>query len=234
MEKFIAVSAVSKKIIKIAKSTSTLKINVIILGQSGVGKKLLANQIIPNGKIFEAIELEKLLSNNIINLEEYNSIIIHNINNVSNKNEFLNKLKGTRIIATGFYEDDDYINQFAVKIEIPPLEDRPEDLETITNYYTNKAKKIYTLTNNNNTLKQSIYKRILLQSLNKDEITNMLRDFFIKELKDGKNYKTLLEIFEIPLLKASKLLFKSQVQISNNLEINRITLRKKLNKYFGN
>jgi DNA-binding NtrC family response regulator len=236
MEKFIAVSPASKKIIQIAKVASTLDVDVIILGEVGVGKKVLANQILTKAPIFEARELEQLILSSVINLEEYKTMIIYNINKVLNKNEFLAKLKNIKIVATGFDEQEPYIDTFAIKIKIPPLEDRKEDLEVLTNQYIKEAKKIYTPTQKLNaiTLKQSIYKNILLQSMNKQEIMSMLNNFFLEELKNGNSYKTLLEIFEIPLLKASKSLYKSQVQISKRLKINRITLRKKLNKYFGN
>ena len=89
------------------------------------------------------------------------------------------------------------------------------------------------LTGNGITLKQSIYKSILLQSMNKYEVMDTLYDFFVRELKEERTYKTLLEVFEIPLLKASKKVYKSQLQTAKKLNINRITLRKKLNKYFG-
>lgn len=89
------------------------------------------------------------------------------------------------------------------------------------------------ISKNGISLKESIYKSVLLNSISKDEMIEILYNFFMQELEnDKKTYKELLEIFEIPLLKCSKKLYKSQVQMANNLEINRITLRKKLNTYF--
>jgi DNA-binding protein Fis len=69
--------------------------------------------------------------------------------------------------------------------------------------------------------------------MNKSEILDILFDFFTKELLQEKTYKDLLPMFEIPLLKASKVIYKSQLKMSEKLKINRITLRKKLNKHFG-
>ena len=244
MNKFLALSPSTIKILKIAKMSIDLPVNIIILGQIGVGKKLLAQELLPNTQAFDARDLEKLVQVNKINLEEYNSIILYDINKVLNKIEFLEKLKSIKIIATGFLQEQDYINLFAVKLEIPPLEQREEDLEYLINLYTNEAKKIYPsivipkdikidISGNAITLKQSIYKSVLLISMKKQEVMDTLYDFFIRELNDGKNYKHFLELFEIPLLKASKKVFKSQLQMANKLKINRITLRKKLNKYFG-
>jgi len=244
MEKFISVSSSSKKVLQIAQMSSSLPVDVIILGQTGVGRKLLANEVLPNEQVFEAKELEKLILDNKVNLKEFTTIIIHNINKVLNKNEFLDNLQGIKIVATGFNENQDYINRFAVKIEILPLDERKEDLEKLTNIYIEEANKIYStskvpknikidLSGNGVTLKQSIYKSILLQTMNKQDIMDTLYNFFITEFKAERSYKALLEIFEIPLLKASKTTYKSQLKMSEKLKINRITLRKKFTKYFG-
>ena len=187
MEKFIALSPSTKKIIKVAKMASSLPVNVLITGQAGVGRKLLSAYILPNTQSFKANELEKLINSNLIDLEQYKSIIIFDIQKVINKKEFIQKLKDIKIDLSG----------------------------------------------NGITLKQSIYKSILLKSISKQEIIDTLYSYFTKELKDGRDYKKLLEIFEIPLLKASRDIFKSQLQMATKLKINRITLRKKLNKYFG-
>ena len=244
MEKFIAKSEASKKVLKIAQMSSELPVNVLILGQAGVGRKLLANEVLPTAQTFEARELEKLIIDKTIDLKEYSSIIVYDINKVLNKLEFLKKLKDIRVVATGFAEDQDYINQFAIKIEILPLEDRIEDLDELVKIYKQEASKIYTSSNmpqnikidlsgNGITLKQSIYKGILLQSITKQEMMNTLYEFFEREFRDERTYKQLLEVFEIPLLKAAKKVYKSQLQMANKLQINRITLRKKLSKYFG-
>ncbi|MCK5111698.1 MAG: hypothetical protein KAQ94_09275 [Arcobacteraceae bacterium] len=244
MEKFIAKSQSSKKILKIAQISSELPVNVIILGQIGVGRKLLSKEILPDAQSYEAKTLEELIINNKINLEELNSVIVYNINKVLNKTEFLEKLEGIKIVATGFIGKEDYFNKFAVKIEILPLDERKEDLDKLKQFYISEAKKIYPstivpkdikidLSGNGITLKQSIYKSILLKSITKQELMDTLNDFFVREFKVERTYKQLLEVFEIPLLKAAKKVYKSQLQMANKLNINRITLRKKLNKYFG-
>jgi len=244
MEHFIAISDSSKKIYNIAQMSATLPVNVLITGQTGVGRKLLANVALPDSQTFDASELEKLIIDNKINLNDYNSLIVYNINKVLNKKEFLENLKDIKIVATGFEEKQAYVDNFAVKIYITPLEQRDEDLKELTKIYVQEANKIYFLSStpkklnidlsgNGITLKQSIYKSILLQSITKTDILNILYEYFIKEMKQEKTYKELIGIFEIPLLKASKAIFKSQLQMSGKLKINRITLRKKLNKYFG-
>jgi len=244
MKKFIALSPSSKKVLNIAQMSTTLPVNIIILGETGVGRKLLANTISPDTQSFDAKELEKLIIEKKIDLKQFNTIIIYNINKVLNKDEFLENLQNIKIIATGFKEDNEYINNFAVKIEIPSLDQRKEDLEELIKIYVKEANEIYKtsktihdiqidLSGNGITLKQSIYKSILLQSINRHDMINILYNFFIQELKNERSYKTLLEIFEVPLLNAAKSVYKSQLKISQKLKINRITLRKKLTKYFG-
>ena len=224
--------------------SAQLPVNVIILGQVGVGRKLLSKEILPSAQSYEAKVFEKLIIDDKINSEELNSIILYNINKALNKTELLEKLEGIKIVATGFSCDEDYLDKFAVKIEILPLDERQEDLEELKQFYINEAKKIYAsnitpkdmkidLSGNGITLKQSIYKSVLLKSITKQELMNTLNDFFIREFQVQRSYKQLLEVFEIPMLKAAKTVYKSQLQMATKLDINRITLRKKLKKYFG-
>jgi DNA-binding NtrC family response regulator len=244
MKNFIALSPSTKKILKVAKMSATLPVNVLITGEAGVGRKLLSSTISPDAQSFKAKELEKLINSNNIDLEQFNTLIVYDIHKVTNKQEFISKLKDIKVVATSFDIVDELNEYFAVKIEIPPLDTRVEDLDELTNIYIKEATKIYSLSilkkdikrdlsGNGITLEQSIYKSILLKSISKKEMMDTLNNFFLRELKDGKNYKALLEVFEIPLLKASRKIFKSQLQMANNLKINRITLRKKLHKYFG-
>ncbi|MEA3315475.1 MAG: Fis family transcriptional regulator, partial [Campylobacterota bacterium] len=128
-------------------------------------------------------------------------------------------------------------------IEVLPLKERKEDLEELKNIYIKEANKIYEtskifkdieidLSTNGISLKKSIYKAIALQSTKKEDIEDILYNFFLLELEKEKDYRTLLEIFEVSLLNASKQLYSSQLKMSKKLNINRITLRKKIAQYF--
>jgi DNA-binding protein Fis len=64
---------------------------------------------------------------------------------------------------------------------------------------------------------------------------NQALEYFIsKKLSEQCNYKYFLKLIEIPLLNMAKFKFKSQLQMANKLNLNRITLRKKIEQYFGN
>lgn len=244
MEKFLACCESSKKILNIAQMSANLPVNILIIGQSGVGKKLLAQQISLDTPVFDAKTLESSIVNSTANVKQYNELIITNLESVLNKQEFLDNLTNIKIIATTKYMLSEIETQFAIKIDIPPLKERPEDLEEIISLYLKQAQEIYEiniakkdididLSLNGISLKKSIFKNTMLKSLTDEDMKESLEYFILQKLKENKDYKELLEIFEIPLLKAAKHQFKSQLQMATNLKINRITLRKKLDLYFG-
>jgi len=127
-------------------------------------------------------------------------------------------------------------------MDIPPLKERPEDLEELIQHYVKEANDIYEikmdpdkleidLSNNGISLKQSIFKNTFLKSMNDEDMGKAIEEFIAKKLKSSFGYKELLGYFEIPLLKAAKKAYRSQLQMANKLKINRITLRKKLDTY---
>jgi len=244
MEKFIATSQISQQILKSAKLSADLPINTLIYGQNGVGKKLLAHEILPNAFLIQGGELEKLIIAKQIDLASYQAIIVENMNSILNIEEFFQQLKNIKVVGTNSDKNDKFNQYFAIKIEIPPLKERPEDLEEIIEIYKKEAMSIYNtnvpvknieidLSENGITLKQSIYKSILLQSINTKDMLQTMENYLTKKLENGDTYRDLIEIFEIPLLKAAKKIYKSQLQMADKLEINRITLRKKIHQYFG-
>ncbi len=244
MEKFIAISKISQQILKSAKLSADLPINTLIYGQIGVGKKLLAHEILPNAFVINGDELEKLIISKQIDLALYQAIIIENLDTILNVEEFFQYLKNIKIVGINTDKNDKLNQYFAIKIEIPPLKERPEDLNEIVEIYKKQAMSIYNtnvpvnnieidLSENGITLKQSIYKSIFLQSINTKDMLQTMENYLTKKLENGATYRDLIEIFEIPLLKAAKKIYKSQLQMADKLEINRITLRKKIDQYFG-
>ncbi len=244
MKRFISNSEISKKILNIAQMASNMPVNIMIIGEIGVGRTLLAQHILSNATIFDAKFLENLIVQNSVNLDQYNELIVLNIELVLNKKEFLNKLNGIKLVATSNIIVADIEEQFAIKIDIPSLEQRPEDLKELIDIYVSDAKKIYDsqldikdieidISQNGLSLKKSIFKSVLLKSLTNEDMEKTLEYFIEKKLDEEKDYKSLLKLFEIPLLKAAKTKFKSQLKMATKLNINRITLRKKLEQYFG-
>jgi len=243
MKKFIAQSEASKKILNIAQMSSSLPVNVLIIGEVGVGKKLLAQNILPDATYFEAKVLEETFINDKFNIDEYKELIILNIDNVLNKKEFLTYLNGLKIVATSNRNLTDVESQFAIKIDIPPLSKRVEDLEELKKIYLDEANNIYNtnidindveldLSLNGNTLRNSIYKTVSMRALSDEDMMESLEYFISNKFDEDKDYRDLLKYFEIPLLNAAKLKYKSQLKMATKLNLNRITLRKKLEQYF--
>ena len=242
MEKFITHSEASKKILNIAQMSSSLPVNVLIIGELGVGKTILSKHILHDSPVFEARVLEEMIIKYNFNKDEYTELIVLNLDRTINKQEFMDRLSGIKIVATtsqSLYEIDAL---FAIKIDIPPLNERPEDLEELTQVYIKKANKIYNtnvelkdikidLTQNGISLKKVIYKTVSSISMDDNEMMDSLEYFINKKLEENQEYRDLLKYFEIPLLKAAKTQYKSQLQMATRLNINRITLRKKLELY---
>jgi len=197
-------------------------------------------QIVIDAPIFEASKLEQQMKENTINTKEYKSIIVKHIDSVINQEEFLNNLKQNRIIATSSQILQRFKNFFPIAIEIPPLNQRKEDLKELINYYKLESMKLFGIedrfndidiqySQNDISIKQAVYKQVsLYATTQQNDISFILENFFEKQLQDGANYKTLLEIFDTAVLKASKTMFKSQMQMATKLQISRITLRKKI------
>lgn len=245
MKKFIAKSEESKKILNIVQVSSSLPVNVVIRGECGVGKKLLAKEILPNAISMDGKFLENSIINNSVNIDQYKELIITNIHQVLNKKEFLNNLINIKIVATSKTLIHDIEEQFAIKVDISPLSDRQEDLDEISNKYISNANEIYNsnvsldslkidISKNGISLKKSIYKNTLLNSMSEEDITTALENFISTKLDENNTYKYFLKVIEIPLLNIAKIKFKSQLQMATKLNLNRITLRKKIEQYFGN
>ena len=241
MDRFIAYSPSSRESLKLANLASTLPLNCIIVGSKAVGKNHLAKVVSPSARSYEALELEKSIFDNNIDFSSIIEIIITNIYKLkSSKNIFdILESNSIRVIATTTEYKDIYDDYFQVRIDVEDLSKRREDVEYLKEEYIKDAKRLFMIdgdfddieidiSENAISLRQSIFRSILLNSLKKEQIMEILESFFKKELPIQSSYKELLPIFEIPLLKASKKVFRSQLQMAKKLDINRNTLRKKL------
>ena len=87
------------------------------------------------------------------------------------------------------------------------------------------------LNENIKSLKSSIYRKLILNSLTRDDIENILFEYLYKSINGNNAYRENLSLFEKPLIKAGLKKFKSQLRLSSVLGINRSTLRKKIYEY---
>ena len=244
MKKFVANSENSKNALKMAGLASTLPVNIVIVGEVGVGKKLLARVVSASAYMIDIIKLEKMIKDNKINLLEYSELIITNIENANNLTQLVRNLDemNIKIIATSSIEKDFFSELFLVKIDISPLSQRVEDVIELQKNFISKAKEAFSiefdvndiaidLSTNGISLKKSIYKSLLFNSVSENELMSIVENYLLKEFDSNSSYSDLLRVFEIPLLRAAKKKYSSQLQMAKNLELNRVTLRKKIDKY---
>ena len=246
MEQFVAVSKEAKNAVHMANIASSMPVSIIITGPKGVGKKLLARVVQSDAKSYYAKEFYTIVKEQRVDLAEFDSVILYNIDELSNSVQFIDMLfeYDIKIIATATNFNEHYLDKFLVKIDIPPLAQREEDVEYLTKHFLHDAKKTLfldgeideknlhlDLSQNGISLKESIYKSLLFNNLSKEQVMDVVQNYIYKNLEEENDYKDLLEVFELPLLLAAKKKYKSQLQMSKRLKINRVTLRKKLAKY---
>lgn len=249
MEQFIAKDKISKEILNSAKLLQTLNINALIIGDIGVGKKTLAKYILPKAKIYKAKILQEEIENNTIIIEN-KAIIVEEIHKITNIDLFLKyfETSNIRIIATSYKKTLNHKLKdiFSITLEIPSLEKRIEDTKELVKKFSLEVSKTFNMEqleisklsidikNNTKSLRKSIYLSYLFETIEEKDFLIFFESYLRKKLKKGKNYKDLLYIFEIPLLKAGQKMYKSQVKMAQYLNLNRITLRKKLDTYKNN
>lgn len=242
MQEYIAAAPASKEILNSATLLKSLGVNALISGSSGTGKKTLASYILPNTTIYNAKELQQDISDNILSLNNQ-SIIIDKIENITNIELFLSWANehDIRVIATTSKEElnTKLKDFFSITLFIPNLESRKEDIKPLANKFSNEAmqilgaskkpeKLIINTSQNAISLRKSIYFSYLFESIGENEIMMLLEKFMLDNMHGENAYRDLVYLFEAPLLRASQKKYKSQLQMSRHLGLNRITLRKKL------
>jgi DNA-binding protein Fis len=68
----------------------------------------------------------------------------------------------------------------------------------------------------------------LLQDIKEVELMNIIENYLADKLGSQSDYRNFLHLYEVPLIKAGLNRFKSQLQLSDKLGLNRNTLRKKI------
>ncbi|MDA7817744.1 Fis family transcriptional regulator [Sulfurimonas sp.] len=238
---FITVSSASKEALKTATLLKTLGVNALITGENGVGKKTLAQYILPKAPILEASNLDELL----VTLNSVDEIVIVNLENSPNIKKIFDIInsKNIRVIATArsSYSNDTVDNIFSIKFDIPPLEQRPEDVSALIDKFIKEASSLFSmhddfnvenftpdLSENSNSLRRQVMINYLLQDINDNELMDIIQNYLVDKLGSNSDYKNFLHLYEAPLIKAGLYKFKSQLQLADKLGLNRNTLRKKI------
>ena len=232
MQRFIAKSPQTIKALNVLRVSANLPVNILIVGERGTGKETLVNEILPHISRYSVKTLPQRI--------EEKEIFIRDFENVANVKEFMKRMQGVRIIAAATKLQEAYEEFFPVKVTIPPLKERPEDLKELKRLYIKKVQEEFEIEGieedfspdlriNAISLKKSIYERALFASMDEEKIMQLLERYLDSRLEEG--YKGLLYLFEVPLLRAAKRRYKSVLAMSKALGLNRATLTTKLQKY---
>ncbi len=238
---FINASPSSAEAFKTATLLKTLSVNALISGEVGVGKKSLAKYILPDAAVVDASDFEELLKI----LESVNEVIIVNFENSPNIKKVVDLIRANsiRIVATSktsFFNE--YVDDvFSIKFDIPPLNQRPEDVDKLVEKFSEEAASMFCnskkfnstnftpdLSQNSNSLKRQVMINSLLYDIKDVELMDIIENYLLDRLGSQSDYRNFLYLYEVPLIKAGISRFKSQLQLADRLGLNRNTLRKKI------
>jgi len=240
MKQVVSESDAVKQIIRGMQLIRSLYVSSLLYGPEGTGKRTLIRNLFPATPQVDARDPEAVKKA----LEMENELIITSFESLQDPErlDFQNK----RILAIADREIHPRISdeKFAFIYRMPPLKERPEDIETYTRIFLDEARRILQcagpvklrpehldLSQNLLSLRASVYRETLLQNLDAEEIEASLYHLFIRALEGNNAYRENLGILERPMLKAGLERYGSQLKLSEVLGINRNTLRKKLHEY---
>ena len=232
MQQFIAKSPSSIKVYNVVKAAAKLPVNIMIIGEMGTGKETLVSTLFDKIPHYSVAAMPENI--------ESETVFVRDFENVQDVIAFMRRYEGVRIIAAATDERAIYEEYFPIVVTIPPLRERPEDVQALKEAYIKKAREEFELdhfdedfpvdlSKNAISLKRSVYERALFATIDEAKMMQMLEEFLEPRIEEG--YKELLRIFEIPLLRAAKKRFRSALAMSKALQLNRATLTAKLKKY---
>jgi len=238
---FVTASDASSQAFKTATLLKTLSINALITGEKGVGKKSLARYILPDAPLLDASNFDELL----IALESSDTIIITNLEKSPNLLRVLESIQKStvRVIATAksSFNDENIDELFTLKFDIPPLKQRKEDIPLLIEQFKQEASQLFErqkeftfekfepdLKQNASSLRRQVMMFYLLADIDDSELMALLEKYLYDKLGSNSDYRDFLYLYEAPLINAGLSKFKSQLQLSDKLGLNRNTLRKKI------
>lgn len=238
---FVTASDASSQAFKTATLLKSLNINALISGEVGVGKKSLARYILPDASVIDASNFHELL----LILETVDFIIITNLDKSPNINVILEAISKSkvRVIATSktILTGSEIDELFTLKFDIPPLVKRKEDVTLLIEQFVKEASLLFgtnesfdikkftpDLSQNAITLKRQVMFTYLMQDIQESELMEIIQNYLHEKLGSNNDYKNYLHLYEAPLINAGLSRFKSQLQLSDKLGLNRNTLRKKI------
>ena len=238
---FVTASSASAEAFKTANLLKLLSVNALISGEKATGKLTLARYILPKATVIDAADFDALLTA----LNSNNEVIITHIENIPNITTLHKRIEqtGTRVVATGSagFAREELEEIFTVRLFLPPLSERMEDVRQLQEHYMNEAERIFgegcplkleeiepDLSENAASLRRQLFLYYLLGNISETELMKITEAFLHDRLGSNNDYREFLHLYEVPLIRAGLKRFKSQLKLSDRLGLNRNTLRKKI------
>lgn len=238
---FHIASHASTEALKTATLLKSLSVNALIIGERGTGKRTLAGVILPTAPVVDASDFDNLLNA----LESNDALVLTHIEQCPNTMTLIERIRAAkvRIVATASSE---YIPEtirefFSVHISLPPLHERPEDIEMLVRHFSDEADRLFGLdrehahvdnapdvSDNAISLRRQIYFGSLLGAVSENEVMAVMERYLESEMGSNNDYRRFLHLYEVPLIRIGLRKFKSQLQLAERLGLNRNTLRKKI------
>ncbi len=236
---FLSNSPQIDNIVKGLTLTKSLFVSSLLVGEEHIGKKTLIKSLFPNSLYVDARNYEELE----IALENNSELIIYNFEKLLDFEQLNFENKRIIAIANRIDNTKKIEKKFAFIYKMPNLQER-EDLELIIEFFQSQIQKELLLdypiklntteldlTKNIKSLKASLYRQLIHQTLNSEEIKKIIENYLYEHLEGNNAYREHLSLYEEPLLIAGLKKFKSQLKLSSVLGLNRNTLRKKIQEH---
>ena len=238
---FLGTSRASSEAFKTANLLKTLTVNALIYGERGTGKLTLARYILPNAPIMNSENFDELLEA----VHNNNELIITHIEETANLKRLLETIAAskTRVVVTSNVQEHNsaLLENFSVRINIPPLRERLEDIPQLLELFMQEANSIFgdeqsfnkptyelDLSQNAISLRKQLFLHYQFSNISENDLMAIMEQYLSDKLGSKNDYRNHLHLYEVPLIRVGLRAYKSQLQLSDKLGLNRNTLRKKI------
>ncbi len=245
---FLTASHASVEALRTATLLKTLSVSALIIGAKGTGKRTLARMILPGAPVLDASDFDNLLNA----LESNGEVVLTHIEQCPNTAVLIERIRSEqiRVVATS---GTDYLPEgvtefFSVRISLPPLSERPEDIEVLVRRFREEAAELFGIDagqirfdrtpdvgDNAFSLRRQVYFSALLGEVSEQEVMQVMEEYLEDAMGSNNDYRKYLHLYEVPLIRTGLRRFGSQLQLAERLGLNRNTLRKKIaeNEAYG-
>lgn len=238
---FLGTSRASTEAFKTANLLKTLSVNALIYGEHGTGKLTLARYILPNAPILNTHNFDELLEA----VKNSRELIITHIEEAPNLKRLIETIHASNIrvvVTTKEDAQNEYLqDNFSVRIHIPPLSERLEDVRPLLELFMQEANAIFgedkpfvmptytfDLSKNAVSLRKQLFLHYQFSNIGEDDLMAIMEQYLSNKLGSKNDYRNYLHLYEVPLIRVGLKQFKSQLQLADKLGLNRNTLRKKI------